>query len=40
VDYADFFLVSQEDAVEQYKRAFEFLNEIESYLIVNGSLIV
>jgi uncharacterized protein (UPF0332 family) len=32
VDYADFFLVSSSDAEEQYKRAEEFLCEIERYL--------
>jgi uncharacterized protein (UPF0332 family) len=32
VDYADFFLVSYEDAKEQYTRAEDFLHEIENYL--------
>lgn len=32
VDYADFFLVSAEDAREQYDRASELLDAIEKYL--------
>lgn len=31
-DYADFFLVSKEDALEQYERGIEFINVIEEYL--------
>lgn len=31
-DYADFFMVSDKDALEQYKRAEEFLQEIKRYL--------
>lgn len=30
-DYADFYIVSREDAEEQYERAVEFYNEIEKY---------
>ena len=32
VDYADFFLVSEQDALLQYERAAEFLDAIEVYL--------
>ncbi len=32
-DYADFFLVSREDAVEQYQNAEEFYREICGYLL-------
>jgi uncharacterized protein len=32
-DYADFFMVSQQDAKEQYERAEEFIEEIETYLV-------
>ena len=32
VDYADFFLVSEQDALLQYERAAEFLDTIEVYL--------
>ena len=32
VDYADFFLVSSEDAQEQHDRASELLDAIEKYL--------
>lgn len=31
-DYADFFLVSKQDAKEQFERAEEFLDMIETYL--------
>lgn len=31
-DYADFFLVSKEVALEQYEKANKFVAEIESYL--------
>lgn len=31
-DYADFYIVSKEDAIEQYKRAVEFYNVIKEYL--------
>ena len=31
-DYADFFLVSSKDAIEQYQRAEEFLKVVENYL--------
>lgn len=31
-DYADFFLVSKEDAIEQYKRAEKFIERVEEYL--------
>ena len=31
-DYADFFLVSEEDALSQYNKALEFLKVIEEYL--------
>ncbi|MDD3139924.1 MAG: HEPN domain-containing protein [Lachnospiraceae bacterium] len=31
-DYADFFVVSQEDAKEQYEKATEFYEEIKKYL--------
>lgn len=31
-DYADFFLVSSKDAIEQYQRAKEFLQVVENYL--------
>ena len=31
-DYADFFLVSEKDAVDQYNKALEFLKTIEEYL--------
>ena len=31
-DYADFFLVSKQDAEEQYEKAKEFLESIERYL--------
>lgn len=31
-DYADFFLVSKEDALEQYERGVKFINVIEEYL--------
>lgn len=31
-DYADFFLVSSKDAIEQYQRAEEFLQVVENYL--------
>ena len=31
-DYADFFLVSKEDAIEQYKRAEKFIKRVEEYL--------
>lgn len=31
-DYADFFVVSRQDAEEQYERAEEFIKEIEKYL--------
>ena len=31
-DYADFFLVSEKDALEQYNKALEFLKVIEEYL--------
>lgn len=31
-DYTDFFLVSKEDAVEQYERSTEFIHVIEKYL--------
>lgn len=31
-DYADFFLVSGKDALEQYRRAEEFLQAVENYL--------
>ena len=31
-DYADFFLVSRNDAEEQYKKAVKFLNAVEQYL--------
>lgn len=31
-DYSDFFLVSQEDAAEQYNKAKEFFSSIEAYL--------
>ncbi|MDE7022091.1 MAG: hypothetical protein K2P23_14500 [Lachnospiraceae bacterium] len=31
-DYADFFLVSQEDAKEQYERALKFYDIIYQYL--------
>lgn len=31
-DYADFFVVSRQDAEEQYERAEEFIEEIEGYL--------
>ena len=30
-DYADFYIVSREDAEEQYERAVDFYNEIEKY---------
>lgn len=32
VDYADFFIVSEQDAKEQYERAVEFLEVIENYI--------
>lgn len=32
-DYDDFFIVSKQDAQEQYSRAEEFCNEIQSYLL-------
>lgn len=32
-DYADFYIVSREDAEEQYERAVEFYNEIEKYCL-------
>lgn len=32
-DYDDFFIVSKQDAEEQYARAIEFYKEIHSYLI-------
>ena len=31
-DYADFFLVSKEDAIEQYQRAEKFIKRVEEYL--------
>ncbi len=31
-DYADFFLVSKEDAIEQYERGMMFIHIIEEYL--------
>lgn len=31
-DYTDFFLVSKEDAVEQYEQSVEFISVIEEYL--------
>lgn len=31
-DYADFFLVSKQDAEEQYEKAREFLESVERYL--------
>ena len=31
-DYADFYIVSREDAVEQYQRAVEFYDTIQQYL--------
>ena len=31
-DYVDFFIVSREDAKEQYERAVEFYGEIKAYL--------
>lgn len=31
-DYADFFMISKEDAVEQYERAEKFINVVEEYL--------
>lgn len=31
-DYADFFLVSKEDAIEQYERGMMFIHAIEEYL--------
>jgi len=31
-DYADFFIVSKEDAYEQYERAKRFINAIEEYM--------
>lgn len=31
-DYADFFIVSLQDAMEQFERAEEFLSIIENYL--------
>ena len=31
-DYADFFLVSEKDAIDQYNKALEFLNVIDEYL--------
>ena len=31
-DYADFFIVSLQDAEEQYDRAVEFVNAIEEFL--------
>lgn len=31
-DYADFFLVSENDALDQYNKALEFLNVIDEYL--------
>ncbi len=34
-DYADFFIVSMQDAKEQYERAKEFLEAIEKYLAEN-----
>lgn len=34
-DYADFFIVSAQDAKEQYERAAEFLNVITEYLKEN-----
>lgn len=33
VDYADFFLVSRQDAKEQYERAKDFVEMIEKYLL-------
>lgn len=36
-DYADFFVVSREEAEEQYRRAADFYGRIESYL-TSGSL--
>lgn len=32
-DYADFYIVSENDAKEQYEKAVEFYNVIEKYLI-------
>lgn len=32
-DYADFFIVSKQDANEQYEKAVEFCNVIEGYLL-------
>lgn len=32
-DYADFFIVSKQDALEQYEKAVEFHNVIETYLM-------
>ena len=37
-DYADFFIVSHEDAKEQYERATEFLQVIEKYISVSIDL--
>lgn len=31
-DYADFFIVSKQDAYEQYERAEKFIKEVEEYL--------
>jgi hypothetical protein len=32
-DYADFFIVSRKDAVEQYEKAVEFVDAIDKYLV-------
>lgn len=32
-DYADFFIVSKDDAIEQYEHALEFCSEIKKYLL-------
>lgn len=31
-DYSDFFIVSKEDAVDQYEKALEFIASVECYL--------
>lgn len=33
-DYSDFFIVSKEDAVDQYEKALEFIASVECYLSV------